>query len=129
AQGSLPALVVAIVCLAARHVGLQAGELGVEHIVDDARQSVRAIGGRGAAGHDVDARNQLLWQLADIDHAGVDHAADAAAVEQGQGAEVADVVQVYRIDALTTRANLVRRRYRGCAARNRGKRVHIIGEI
>ncbi len=68
-------------------IGLEAFELLVEHQVDHAGHRVGALGGRGAAGHHLDAPHQGGGQGGEIDAAaqqvGRHH---ALAVEQHQGA-------------------------------------------
>ena len=49
--------------------GLQAGEVLVDDQVDDAGDSVRTPGGRGAAGHNVNALNQGAGNNAEVDAA------------------------------------------------------------
>ena len=62
-------LVVARVGDAALDVDLEAGEIGVEHEVHDAAHGIRAIGRRGAAGHDFHALDQRIGQQIDVERA------------------------------------------------------------
>ncbi len=83
---------------------LHALELLVEDEVDDARNRVRTVSGRCAAGHDLHASHQPLGKSVDVDEPGDRRADRAAPVEQHQRADFAQVAQIERVDACRTRA-------------------------
>ena len=92
--------VIAIFGDAAQDIALEAFEMGVGDEVDDAADRVRAVGGRRAAGDDVDALHQQLRKHGNVGHAGDIGADDALAVEQGQGADRAQAAQREGTEAL-----------------------------
>src|SRR5690606_21786237 len=96
----LPVVVVVVVGRAGGRFGLEAGELGVEYEVDDAGQRIRTVAGGGAAGHHVDARDELLWQFTHVDRAFQGRANGTLAVDQRQRAADAQTTDVQAIDGL-----------------------------
>ena len=102
-------------------VALETGETGVGDEVDDAAHRVRAVGGRRAAGDDVDALDQQLRELADIGHAGHVRADDALAVEQGERTDRAEAAQRQRAQALLAARRAERPRRRAGRPLQRGQ--------
>ena len=74
-------------------------EILVEHQVDDTGDGVRAPGGRGAAGHDVDALHQDGRHGAEVDDAVDVRGDDALAVEQDKRAVAAELTKVDGVEA------------------------------
>ena len=70
----------------------------VQHEVDDARDRIRAIGRRCAAGHDLNPLDQRLRDGVDVDQAVDGRGHRTASVEQYQRAFRPQVAQVQRVD-------------------------------
>ena len=87
---------VAIGRQAGRGIHLEAFELLVGHEVDHARDRVRTPGGRGAAGHNVNALDQHLRHLRNVDGAVEVTADDALAVQEDQGTQRRQAAQAER---------------------------------
>ena len=79
--------------------GFQTGKILVDDQVDDAGNSVRAPGSRGAASHNVNALNQGAGNDAEVDARGKRGIDDALAIEQNQVAGGAEVAQIDARDA------------------------------
>ena len=81
---------------------LQAVEIAAQDEVDDARDRVRTVNGRVAAGDDVDALDQVVRDRVDVGRHGVvqDVGRDvAAAVDQHQGAQRAEAAKIEQVEA------------------------------
>ena len=77
-------------------------EIAAQDEVDDARDGVRTVNGRIAAGHDVDALDQIVRDRVDVRRHRVvqDVGGDvAAAVDQHQGALRAEAAQIEQVEA------------------------------
>src|SRR3546814_12206937 len=95
----------------------------VEDEVDDTRHGVGAIGGRRAAGDDLDALDQPLRKSVHVDEPGHRRSDRTLAVEQHERARGAERAQVERVDARGARAEVSVRAGRGYAAAARGEVV------
>ena len=78
-------------------INLEPFQLGIEHKVDDASDRVRTVSGRRAAGDDVDAADEPLWDDVDVDRPENVGRRQTLAIEQNQrsrGSEPAQVEEV-----------------------------------
>ena len=101
----LVALVIVMAVVAIDSVGLEAGEMLVDHQIDHAGDGVGAPGGGGAAGHHIDALDDAARDGGKVDAADGRRAArigvggdDTLAVEQHQGTHNAQGAQIDGVD-------------------------------
>ena len=108
---------------------LEAGIFLVEDEVHHARHRVRAIGGGGAAGDDLDALDQALRKGVDVDQAADGRSHRALAVQQHQRARSAERAQVERVDAGGAGRDVEVGIGRRHAADQRRDLVDIVGDV